>query len=62
MKIDEATMAVLKEQACIILSLETLETRNSDRLDFHDTPVWSIIELLEMAYLQGHQQGQLDSH
>jgi hypothetical protein len=61
-KIDEATMAVLKEQACTILGLETLETRNSDRLDFHDTPVWSVIELIEMAYLQGHQQGQLDSH
>ena len=62
MKIDEATMAVLKEQACTILGLETLEARNSDGLDFHDTAVWTIVELLEMAYAQGHQQGQLDSH
>lgn len=24
------------------LRIETLETRNSDRLDFHDVAVWSI--------------------
>lgn len=37
------------------LGLETLETRNSDRLDFHDTAVWCIKEALERAYEAGRQ-------
>lgn len=35
------------------LGIETLETRNSDRLDFHDVAVWSIKEALEAAYRAG---------
>lgn len=35
------------------LSLETLEARNSDSLDFHDVAVWTIQEALEQAYLAG---------
>ena len=35
-------------------SIETLETRNSDRLDFHDVAVWSILAALEAAYAAGH--------
>jgi hypothetical protein len=31
-------------------SIETLETRNSDRLDFHDVAVWAIRSALEAAY------------
>ncbi|MBA9978339.1 hypothetical protein D7207_26475 [Burkholderia cepacia] len=33
--------------------IETLETRYADRLDFHDTAVWSIRAALEAAYLAG---------
>ncbi|WP_423236991.1 DUF6900 domain-containing protein [Burkholderia multivorans] len=33
--------------------IETLETRYADRLDFHDTAVWSIKAALEAAYLAG---------
>jgi hypothetical protein len=33
--------------------LETLETRNSDNLDFHDIAVWSIKAALEEAYQLG---------
>ncbi|MER2507166.1 MAG: hypothetical protein ABTQ27_00210 [Amaricoccus sp.] len=33
--------------------LETLKTRNSDRLDFHDVAVWAIREALAEAYDAG---------
>ena len=36
-----------------VLNLETLETRNSDELDFHDMSVWQIKEALERAYEAG---------
>ena len=32
---------------------ETLETRNSDGLDFHDVAVWAIRDALEAAYAAG---------
>jgi len=40
------------------LDVETLETRRSDRLDFHDLAVWSIKAALEAAYLAGIEQGR----
>ncbi|MGG2831922.1 DUF6900 domain-containing protein [Pseudomonas aeruginosa] len=39
--------------ATTTLGLETLETRNSDSLDFHDLAVWSVKAALEAAYLAG---------
>lgn len=33
--------------------VETLETRRSDRLDFHDVAVWSIKSALTAAYMAG---------
>ena len=41
-----------------VLSLETLESRGADRLDFHDLSVWAIEEALREAYIAG-QQAQL---
>lgn len=38
-----------------ILRIETLETRKSDSLDFHDVAVWSIKEALEAAYRAGQE-------
>ena len=35
------------------LRLTTLESRNSDRLDFHDLAVWQVKEALEAAYDAG---------
>jgi len=32
------------------LRIETLETRGSDRLDFHDVSVWRVKAALEAAY------------
>ena len=34
-------------------SIETLETQNSDRLDFHDVAVWAIRAALKEAYAAG---------
>lgn len=35
--------------------LETLETRNSDRLDFHDVAVWALRDALAEAYEAGRR-------
>ncbi|WP_049782505.1 DUF6900 domain-containing protein [Paraburkholderia xenovorans] len=43
----------IAEIARTTLAIETLETRYADRLDFHDTAVWSIRAALEAAYLAG---------
>jgi hypothetical protein len=37
------------------LDLETLETRNSDSLDFHDLAVWGIRAALDAAYKAGQE-------
>lgn len=45
----------LQRIAKTILDLETLETRNSDSLDFKEQAVWNIKEALEQAYRAGQQ-------
>ena len=35
------------------LSIETLETRRSDGLDFHDVAVWCVRDALEAAFNAG---------
>lgn len=37
------------------IGAETLETRNSDSLDFYDISVWSLKEMLEQAYEAGRK-------
>ena len=44
---------LLTEIAKKHLSLETLETRKSDSLDFHDVAVWAIKDALKEAYEAG---------
>ena len=39
------------------LGIETLETRNSDRLDFHDVSVWGVRSALEAAFKAGVELG-----
>ena len=41
-----------------VLDMDTLETRLSDSLDFHDLSVWSIKAALEAAY----RAGMVDHH
>lgn len=43
----------IAEIAVRILGMETIETRNSDSLDFHERAVWSIKAALEAAYEAG---------
>ena len=38
------------------LNITTLQTRNSDELDFHDCSVWGIKAALEAAYDAGLRQ------
>ena len=40
------------------LFIETLETRNHDRLDFHDVGVWCVNSALMAAYQAGLAAGQ----
>lgn len=54
---DAARDALLMEIAERHFFLETLETRNSDRLDFHDVAVWAIRSALEAAYEAGRRAG-----
>lgn len=37
--------------------IETLETRKSDRLDFHEVSVWSLHDALEAAFKAGMEVG-----
>jgi len=39
------------------LGIETLQTRNSDSLDFHDTAVWCLKDALEAAFKAGVDLG-----
>ena len=40
------------------LGIETLETRKSDGLDFHDVAVWCLRDALEAAFNAGDEQGR----
>jgi flagellar biosynthesis/type III secretory pathway protein FliH len=39
------------------LDLQTLNTRNSDSLDFKEQSVWQVKEALEQAYQKGLEEG-----
>ena len=40
------------------LGIETLETRKSDSLDFHDVAVWCVRDALEAAFKAGVEEGR----
>ena len=40
------------------LGIETLETRKSDGLDFHDVAVWCLRDALDAAFNAGVEQGR----
>jgi hypothetical protein len=48
----ETTLTTIAQST---LGIETLETRRSDQLDFHEVAVWSLREALEAAYEAGRQ-------
>ncbi len=49
---------VIERIALEHLHIETLETQNRDRYDFHDLAVWSIKSALEAAYAAGASAAQ----
>ena len=53
-KIENKLDEIAKEQ----LFIETLETRMSDGLDFHDVSVWGVKEALRLAFELGKAEGQ----
>lgn len=55
---DASTLDELLQQIALDhLFVETLETRNSDSLDFHDVSVWAIKAALNAAFDAGKQAG-----
>jgi hypothetical protein len=52
----------LEQIALKHLSLETLDTRNSDGLDFHEHAVWCIKDALAAAYAAGLAKGATPQH
>lgn len=40
------------------LGIETLQTRRSDSLDFHDVAVWCVRDALEAAFKAGIKEGR----
>ena len=47
--------ATVNEIAQRILGIDTLETRKSDSLDFHEVAIWNIKEALEAAFEAGRK-------
>lgn len=54
-KTDKAMENLLQQIALDHLFIDTLETRNSDRLDFHEVSVWGVKSALIAAYEAGQQ-------
>jgi len=52
-----APEALILEIATRHFFVETLETRNSDQLDFHDVAVWAMRAALEDAFEAGRIAG-----
>lgn len=51
---------IFSDIAKLKLRIPTLETRNSDRLDFHEVSVTSVREALEAAFNAGVEHGQTE--
>ena len=49
---------VANRSAKDVLNIDSLETQNSDSLDFFDISVWSIREALILAIKEGEKIGQ----
>jgi len=58
---EAARDAQLLEIARRQFRIETLETRNWDRLDFHDVAVWASRAALEGAFEAGRRAGLVET-
>ena len=50
-----ASASVLEQIARQHFFVETLQTRHSDRLDFHEVSVWAMESALQAAFAAGQQ-------
>ena len=57
---DKALETLLQQIALDHLFIETLETHNSDRLDFHEVSVWGVKSALMAAFEAGRQAAKRD--
>ena len=57
-QVTQALEALFQQIALDHLFIETLETRNSDRMDFHEVSVWGVKSALMAAYEAGRQAAQ----
>lgn len=57
---DQKIELLLTKIALDHLFIETLVTRNSDRLDFHEVSVWGVKSALMAAYEAGKQATKSD--
>ena len=58
MKQNKDLNKLLEQIALKHFFIETLETKHSDRLDFHDVSVWAVKSALEAAYAAGIEAGK----
>ena len=58
MKQNKDLNKLLEQIALKHFFIETLETQQSDRLDFHDVSVWAVKSALEAAYAAGLAAGK----
>lgn len=56
--LDPATEQALQRIALDHLFIDTLDTRHSDRLDFHEVSVWGVKSALVAAYQAGLRAGR----
>jgi hypothetical protein len=56
-EIQETFDQILTQIAQKTLSINTLETRNMDNLDFHEVAVWQIQDALRAAFVAGLEVG-----
>jgi len=52
-RVNADLLSMLARIALQHLGVETLEVQHSDRLDFHDLPVWMIEDALRAAFEAG---------
>lgn len=57
---DKALETLFQQIALDHLFIETLETSNSDRMDFHEVSVWGVKSALMAAYEAGRQAAKQD--
>ncbi len=55
---DKQLERLLNQIAAEHLYIDTRETRNSDRLDFHEVSVWGRKEAMQAAFTAGQQSKQ----